>query len=497
MRRVVMVVPLVALLLFSTSSFAQSKPANSIANDLAVQAALRQGRQLLAKGQVKAAINVLEAKIGLINGNTDYLATLREAYAAYIRELQLTKRDDLIPELQAKLKALDPAFELEPKTDAPALPVPSAIKARAKSDPFQQTPLLEVTGGKDPVRRADAAFDARHFDEAARFYRDAYAKNPESLAGSKAKFAYCLLDSAKEQLKENPTDPGVLAVMEKDVSLAISLSADKPELARFGNDVLNRIRERQGQKPSAVSAPKPSGNWTIEESANFRLFHHQTADFAAKVLEQAEKSRTAAIQKWYGAAGTPWNPRCDIYLHNTAGDYARATGKDFRSPGHSTLEVVDRQVAKRRIDLAADNLNLLPATIPHEVTHVVLTDLFPDPMLPRWADEAMAILAEPRENVDRYLRALPKVRREHQLFAVGQLLQMKEFPETAAITAFYVESVSLVDLLVAEKGPQNFSLFLQATQRYGVESALAKSYGIRSYDDLQQRWQRKAFKRGD
>ena len=130
MRRVVNLLPLVAVLLVSPFGQAQTKPGNPIANDLAVQAALRQGRQLLARGQVKPAIDVLEAKIAIINGNTDYLATLREAYAAYVRELQLTQRDGQIPEVMAKLKALDPAFETETKTDAPALATPGGFGVR-------------------------------------------------------------------------------------------------------------------------------------------------------------------------------------------------------------------------------------------------------------------------------------------------------------------------------------------------------------------------------
>ena len=59
---------------------AQNKSTNSVANELAVQTALREGRQLLASGQTKQALDVLEAKLALINGNTDYLLVLREAW---------------------------------------------------------------------------------------------------------------------------------------------------------------------------------------------------------------------------------------------------------------------------------------------------------------------------------------------------------------------------------------------------------------------------------
>ncbi len=147
----------------------------------------------------------------------------------------------------------------------------------------------------------------------------------------------------------------------------------------------------------------------------------------------------------------------------------------------------------RRIDLAGDNPNLLNAALPREVTHVVLADIFPNPLLPRWADEAMAILAEPRANVERYLQALPRCRREGGLVAVGQLLTATDFPDAAGITGFYVESISLVDMLVNERGAKAFAIFLQDARRYGYEKALERNYQIHGFAELQERWLRHAF----
>jgi len=150
-------------------------------------------------------------------------------------------------------------------------------------------------------------------------------------------------------------------------------------------------------------------------------------------------------------------------------------------------------VVGRRIDLVADNPNLLCAAVPRELTHVVLADVFSAPLLPRWADEAMAILAEPRPNVERYLRTVDRYRRDNQLLAVGQLMTATDFPDAAAITPFYVQSVSLVDMLVNERGSRAFAIFLQDARRYGYEKALERNYQIRGFADLQQRWQRLAF----
>ncbi len=45
----------------------------------------------------------------------------------------------------------------------------------------------------------------------------------------------------------------------------------------------------------------------------------------------------------------------------------------------------------------------MTAILPHEVTHVVLADLFTTQQIPRWADEGIAVLAEP--NAEQEIRA--------------------------------------------------------------------------------------------
>jgi hypothetical protein len=285
----------------------------------------------------------------------------------------------------------------------------------------------------------------------------------------------------------NNWQPVNAAALDREVAESLTLAAGNPELVKFGKMVQARLRELQG-----TTAGADIEGWTAANSANFRLLHHLPANQAERLLAILEKARTSAFEKW-GDPPTDWSVRCDVFLHSTSSDYAKATGKDAHGQGHSSIDVVSRRVTRRRIDVAGDNPDYALVTVPREVTHVVLADLFPDPMLPRWADEAMAILAEPRDHVARYLRALPRVAREKKLIPLSQLLAMKEFPDASAITAFYVEGVSVVDMLVAEKGPQHFSLFLQQAQRYGFEKALKESYGFKSFNALQEHWQKKAF----
>ena len=127
---------------------------------------------------------------------------------------------------------------------------------------------------------------------------------------------------------------------------------------------------------------------------------------------------------------------------------------------------------------------------------MVLAGRFGAEPLPHWVDEGMAVLSEPRERIDLHLHNLPRHRFDGELYPVGELMQMGQYPDDGRrIGAFYAESVSLVEFLSGykHKGPQVFARFLSDGLHDGFEPALDRYYGIHDFDDLQQRWQRYAF----
>ena len=65
------------------------------------------------------------------------------------------------------------------------------------------------------------------------------------------------------------------------------------------------------------------------------------------------------------------------------------------------------------------------------------------------------------------------------------------------ITVFYVESVSVVDFLVAEKGPQVFVQFVREAAKSGLDAALQKHYDCRNVAMLEDRWLTKTFAAAD
>ena len=99
----------------------------------------------------------------------------------------------------------------------------------------------------------------------------------------------------------------------------------------------------------------------------------------------------------------------------------------------------------------------------------------------------MAVLATSDVEVGRYLRTLPRCDRDGDLPSVESLLKATDIP-LKGVTGFYVSSVSLVDFLVRWQGEKTFTAFVRDGQRYGVESALKRQYGVKDYRQLEDAW---------
>ena len=94
-------------------------------------------------------------------------------------------------------------------------------------------------------------------------------------------------------------------------------------------------------------------------------------------------------------------------------------------------------------NLRADHPQLLTAILPHEVTHVVLADLFTLQQIPRWADEGMAVLAEPRGR-SRAPRSPSSMNRSAPVASSTSASSWRwTIPEPTTGRLYYAQSVSL------------------------------------------------------
>src|SRR5262249_17922440 len=141
---------------------------------LAVQTALKEGRDHLQRGNYQAAVFVLESQVARINGNREYLNALAEAYRGYLRELRQSNRAAEVPTYLERLRILDPGVVLEvnpPRPAAQVLTRPSAEAPATKAEtPEQKVPPLAELAATQPEQKVrgrseDASTGADPFAE--------------------------------------------------------------------------------------------------------------------------------------------------------------------------------------------------------------------------------------------------------------------------------------------------------------------------------------------
>jgi hypothetical protein len=263
-----------------------------------------------------------------------------------------------------------------------------------------------------------------------------------------------------------------------------------------------------GSAPSdAAATPQPAGNateadpaspsapiaWHVRETANFSIYHTDAA-LAEQAGKAAEAVRAQQAKRW-GSTATrnSWSPRCEIYLYPTPRDFAQMTGQPETSPGFSTMGMNGNRIIARRVNLRADHPQMLDAILPHEVTHVVLADLFTQQQIPRWADEGMAVLAEPVAEQLTRAADLTGPLKEGRVFKLSDLMAI-DYPNAEAWSLYYAQSVSLTQFLVQLGTPEQFVSFVRGAQRSGIEASLKSVYKIDGFPDLEDRWQQFALR---
>jgi len=257
--------------------------------------------------------------------------------------------------------------------------------------------------------------------------------------------------------------------------------SDAPKRAGPTQRALDTNVRRAGDEGAATGA------WDVHETTNFRIFHHD-AHLAEAAAEAAESVRATQAKKWSSPAGQrTWSPRCEIYLYPTGEKLAQATGQPDTSPGFSAMEVNGSRIVARKIHLRADHAQMQLAILPHEVTHVVVADLFVAQPLPRWADEGIAVLAEPTTEQQLKAAELREPLESGRFFPLDKLMAM-DYPDKKDWGIYYAQSVSLTRFLAEQGPPGSLVRFVRAFQQKGAEAALRDVYQIGGLVALQQRW---------
>jgi hypothetical protein len=379
-------------------------------------------------------------------------------------------------------------------------------KLDLKLDPFDPANERKFTAGvaeqqnlaQNLLARGDAEFKQKHYAQAKQLYEQAF-QSDSRLQSQEARnaWAYCQLALVVENVNRYPEQPCDWARLEADVKQAVQAA---PHLAKSGETILADMMKRRAAVPADLTRaapavavkhlPRGEHGWLVAETSHFRVFHKQSSDYAEKVVQVAENTRVQMSRKWFGKNVADWTLKCDIYLHATAADYSQFTRESAASPGHSRIELdpTNGRVVSRQVHMRCDNPAMLEAILPHETTHVVLAGNFGSKHVPRWVDEGVAVLTEPPEKVQQHRKNLVTSLQNRELIPLRDLMQLDNYPQPRQVATFYAQSVTLVDFLTRQKGPQVFTQFVREALRDGYEPALRKNYGFQGFAELQDRF---------
>jgi hypothetical protein len=251
-------------------------------------------------------------------------------------------------------------------------------------------------------------------------------------------------------------------------------------------------------EPDASSRPerKPlefrayaTGGWQIRESAGFRVCSRGALPNDQVLATALEVLRTDLSRKWLGDVPLPlWRPKCEIILHTSQKAYLRAVPGGTQTIGSSLIESEHGRIVTRRIDVRGDQPGWLNAAVAHELTHVILADVFANGEVPRWADEGMAVLADTPEKQRLHLRDLRDARQQGNHWRMVELFTLAGYPDEHRQAAFYGQSASVVKFLVDRGSPEQFRRFVQASLNDGYDRALNDVYQFRGLRELEQHW---------
>ncbi len=139
---------------------------------------------------------------------------------------------------------------------------------------------------------------------------------------------------------------------------------------------------------------------------------------AQEFAAAAERHRRELAVSWLGTAMPNWTVPCPI----------KATVGERVGNGAATSFVFDNgEVFGWTMTVQGTRAGIRDATLPHEITHMVLASHFRRP-LPRWADEGAGMSVEPAAERAEYRRDLVQCLQANRGIAFNKMVTMAEYP---------------------------------------------------------------------
>lgn len=211
---------------------------------------------------------------------------------------------------------------------------------------------------------------------------------------------------------------------------------------------------------------------TKYRTTNFEV-EAPTAKAARQIGLQAERYRRWLALVWLGRELPPWEQRCPIEVKD-----GPALG------GASSFSFQNNQCLSREMMVEGPERHVAGGTLAGQVMHALLADSFGQPV-PRWADEGLAAVVDSASK-ERLLKQAPTCLKEGRTIPFRQLFTMNMYPRD--VMAFFVQSGSVTDFLIAAEGQRTFLAFVERGMWQGWDAATRRYYGYNNVDALEAAW---------
>ena len=235
--------------------------------------------------------------------------------------------------------------------------------------------------------------------------------------------------------------------------------------------------------PSLAQATEPR-----HQSENFVVDSFTGGPSPYRVASLCESLRRELGRAWCDGQLTLWNPRCEIVVHATLAKYIQAVGQDgSQTLGSSLIQVDNGRTLSRRIDLLIDAAGGLPS-LPHELTHVVMSERFEGRQPPHWFDEGAAMLADTLHKQSLHERDCHHALRSGSAIPITELLHLEQFASANQMPAFYGQSASMTRFLCRKDDITRVTRFAYDATKVGYKQALLTHFKIESIEELERQW---------
>lgn len=399
---------------------------------------------LRADSDNRVAVAVKAARLGVADDN--YLArNFSEAFAMY--ERVLADEPNVGPDVHARW-AISLALALSESDASEAMDADAAGRLLARAIDVLRKTNQPATG---QILGAMLAERAGEFAEAAKTYAEALGAEPSGEIRTPRERCAALRPRAIDQLR--------------------SIYATTPTQRRTGDWLA------------------AGESWVTRSGPHFDVFARRSA-IADRVLAAAEY-HFKRIAQWIGHEPSPqFEPRIELRIYATPEDFRRETGAKGITTALSRSRVQDGRVILRKIEAHQGDPWLLSATIPHELTHILLTDMSPLSPPPLTLDEGIALLAEPPARRLMYARlaASKKIALEPVLNSdrIGE--SVEDFYASADVVTQFALAASAAATPAGDQPPP-IARLLRAARSDGVWHAKLGFDSSSAMNDAWKSWQ--------